>query len=346
MTKVLMMILLICSLACPASALELEAPGVPESAADLFPKHHDSLEEGIPELLKAAIASSLPDLSSGIRISVSILTIAFLLELLQPLASGNLQAWNLAGIGGTAALLFSNSQAMILLAVDTIRELTQYGMLLLPVMTAGLAAQGGVSASAALYTGTAVFSALLGRLIHSVLVPLIYLFLGLGLLSGVTGENLLKRIQDLVKSGTAWLLKTTLILFTTYMSITGAVSGTTDAAALKAAKVTISTVVPVVGGILSDASESVLVSAGILKNSAGIYGIFAVLALFLAPFLQIAIHYLMMKATAAACSILGSKGVTAVMDDFSWAMGLLLGMTGAVCLLILISTVCFLKGAA
>ena len=120
--------------------------------------------------------------------------------------------------------------------------------------------------------------------------------------------------------------------------------GTTDAAALKATKVTISSVVPVVGGILSDASEAVLVSAGLMKNAAGIYGILAVLAVFLSPFLKIGVHYLILKLTAAVCGIFGEKGLTELIGDFSTAMGLLLAMTGSECLLLLISTVCFLKG--
>ena len=120
--------------------------------------------------------------------------------------------------------------------------------------------------------------------------------------------------------------------------------GTTDAAALKAAKVTISSVVPVVGSILSDASEAVLVSAGVMKSAAGVYGILAIMALFLEPFLRIGMHYLMMKATAALCAVFGSGGGAGLIEDFSTAMGLLLAMTSATCLLLLISTVCFLKG--
>jgi stage III sporulation protein AE len=158
------------------------------------------------------------------------------------------------------------------------------------------------------------------------------------------GEEYLRKLADSIKSFLSWLLKTMLIVFTTYMSITGVVSGTADAAALKAAKVTISTAVPVVGGILSDASEAVLVSAGVVKNTAGIYGIFAVLALIAEPFLRIGVHYLILKLTTAVCGIFGSKRITGLIGDFTSVMGLLLAMTGTVCLMILISTVCFLRG--
>jgi len=157
---------------------------------------------------------------------------------------------------------------------------------------------------------------------------------------------MLSKFRDLLKKLASWILKMILTVFTAYMGITGVISGTTDAAALKVTKATISSFVPVVGGIMSDASEAVLLSAAMAKNAAGIYGIFAVLVLFLEPFLKIGCHYMVLKLTAATCSVFGVKSITDLVSDFSSAMGLLLAMTAAACILQLISTVSFLKGVA
>ena len=46
-----------------------------------------------------------------------------------------------------------------------------------------------------------------------------------------------------------------------YLTASGAIAGSADAAAVKAAKMTISRAIPVVGGILSDAAETVLAGA-------------------------------------------------------------------------------------
>ena len=133
-------------------------------------------------------------------------------------------------------------------------------------------------------------------------------------------------------------------IFTGYITITGVVSGSADQAALKAAKLTISGAVPVVGGILSDASEAVLVSAGVVKNAVGVYGLLAIAAIAMGPFLRIGVQYLLLKMTAAVCGVFGNKRTTELVGDFASAMGLLLAMTGAVCLILLISMVCFMKG--
>lgn len=230
------------------------------------------------------------------------------------------------------------------LGAETVIQISEYGKLLIAVLSAALAAQGGVSGSSALYTVTALFDALLSNMIGKLLLPLLYLFLTLAVAYAALGEDLLKKLRDSTKWLMTWLLKTILYVFTGFISITGVISGPTDAAALKAAKLTISGVVPVVGGILSDASEAVLVSAGLVKNSIGLYGLFAVLAIWLDPFLRICAHYLLLRFTALVCGVFGSKGISNLIEDFASAMGFLLAMTGSVCLMFLISTVCFMRG--
>ena len=83
-----------------------------------------------------------------------------------------------------------------------------------------------------------------------------------------------------------------------------------------------------------------------MKSAAGIYGILAVIAAFVGPFLKIGVQYLLLKFTTAICGIVQSKQESELLGDFTSGMGMLLGMTGTVCLLLLISTVCFMKGVS
>ena len=344
MSRLILVIVFLFALAVPASASELTAPTVPEAGAAVMPEKTASFGEGLAQLLRAALLGIRPDLREASRVSLGVIAAVMLVSILQSFHGSVKAVSELAGAAAIAGGLLLSANSLIRLGGETITEISEYGKLLMPVMTAAMAAQGGVSSATALYAGTAVFDAVRSSLIARRLVPMVYLYLALAAANSAVEEDILGRLRDLVKSFVSWSLKTILTVFTTYMAITGVVSGTTDAAALKATKVTISSVVPVVGGILSDASEAVLVSAGLMKNTAGVYGILAVLAVFLNPFLKIGIHYLILKLTAALCALFGAKRMTALVGDFSGAMGLLLAMTGSECLLLLISTVCFLKG--
>jgi len=337
--------LFILSLATPVSALEITPPEVPESGKLLMPDDTTSFSDALTSILQKALQRARPDLSEAISINRTIIGGVLLTSILLCICGPSKRAVEIASAVLIGSALLQNTGSLIRLGADTVTELSEYGKLLLPVMTSALAAQGAAATSAALYAGTAAFNLLLSSLISKILVPMIYVFLILSAASSAIGQDILKKMRDFVKWFISWSLKTLLTVFTTYISITGVVSGTTDAIALKATKMTISSVVPVVGGILSEASDAVLVSAGIVKNTAGIYGILAALAVFLVPFLKIGIHYMILKVTAALCSLFGSKQSTDLVEDFSSAMGFLLAMTGSACLMLLISTVCFLKGA-
>ena len=342
--RIVLLCLLIITMVIPASALNIEAPSVPESGSDWMPNDTSSFANGVMELLENGLTLLHPKIKEASRSGLSVLTVAIFLSAAKILFEKGKRTLDLVGAVTAGMILLKSSNAMIPMAAQTIRELNDYGKLLFPVMTAAMAAQGGITTSAALYAGTAVLNTLLGSLLANFLVPGVYLFLTAAVAYAATGAGILKRIREGIKTGVSWCLKMLLTVFTTYMSITGVVSGTTDAAVLKTTKVTISSVVPVVGGILSDASEAVLVSAGVMKNAAGIYGILAVLAVFLEPFIKIGTQYILLKLVSVLCLAVGDTAVTSLTEDFSTAMGLLLAMTGSVCLLLMISTVCFMKG--
>lgn len=344
MIRLIASVFLIFCLCLPVSAAEYTAPEVPDSGRNLMPAETGSFGKGLAELLKKACLLIRPDLNEAVRIGTGIIASALLISILRTFSGFSKGAVNLSGVVIVSLQLLSSANAMIRLGCDTIQELSNYGKLLLPVMAAALAAEGGVTSAAALYVGTTVFDTLLGSLIARIFMPMVFILLTVGIAGCALGDETLKKIQDMGKSILTWSLKTVLIAYMAYMGITGVVSGTTDAVALKAAKLTISTVVPVVGGILSDASEAVLVSVGAMKNAAGIYGMLAAAAMFLEPFLKISAHYLVLKGTGAVCSILDPKGTGGLLEVFSSAMGLILAMTGVCCLLLLISAVCFMRG--
>lgn len=339
-----MILMLLILLAVPVSALDFQAPEVTGEAADRVPEDTTSFSKGLLEIGRQALVSLQPELKEAAGVSLSVMAVVLLTSLVNGMPGKSENVIRLVCTLALGVLLLNNASTLIRLGGNTVEELSDYGKLLLPAMTGALAAQGGTGSAAALYAGTAVFDALLSSLIGKLLVPLVYVFIALAIANAATGAELLKKLRDFIKWLMTWALKTVLYVFTAYMSITGVISGATDAATVKAAKLTISGTVPVVGGILADASEAVILSAGVMKNAVGVYGLLAVAAIWMTPFVKIGLQYLVLKLTATVCGIFGVKQASELVSDFSAAMGILLGMTGAVSFLLLISTVCMMKG--
>lgn len=344
MRRIICLSVLLLLLVQPASAMEFTAPTIDSPAQELMPVEVSSFGSDLWKIVKKAISEFRPDLAEGAGVCLSVTAVVMLISLLKGLPGGQERPLELAGTLAVALLLLSTTKSMVHLGAETVTQLSEYGKLLLPVMTTAMAAQGGLTSSTALYTATAIFDSLLSNGITRLLIPLVYLFLALSVSSCMVPEEILKKLRDFAKWLMSWGLKILLYVFTGYISITGVVSGTADASLVKATKITMSGMVPVVGGILADASEAVVIGAGMMKNAVGVYGMLAVAAIWIEPFLQIGLQYLLLKVTAALCSVFGVKQVAELIQSFSTAMGLLLGMTGAVCILLLVSVLCFMKG--
>ncbi len=344
MKRLIMMILLIFLLALPANALDLTAPPASGEAGELMPTEVTGFGSDLWTLFKRAVKAAEPEIAGAAALCLSITAVAMLTGILQNMPGKSAFAVEFAGVIAVALLLMNETKSLIQCAADTVEQLSQYGKLLLPVMTAGLAAQGGMTSSTALYTGTALFDALLSAAVANLLIPLVYIFLALCIAATATGQEAVKKLTGFIKWLTSWGLKTVLYIFTGYMSITHVISGAADEAAVKATKLTMSGMIPMVGGILSDASEAVIVGAGLVKNGVGVYGMLAILAIWIAPFLRIGICYLILKLTATLCEAFSVKGISALTKHFSEAMGMLLAMTASLCIMLMISALCFMKG--
>ena len=344
MKRIVLVLLILSFLAVPVSAVEFTAPPVPEYGAEYMPDTTDSFGDGVLEILGKVIPKIQPSMTQCLQTCTRITAVILLVSLVTHFSGTAALAAELSGTVAIGMILLGSSKSLFSLGTETIRQISDYGKLLLPVMTSALAASGSVSGSTALYLGTAFFDSVLSTAVSAILIPMLHAYLAVSVADNALHQELLKQIKDFVKWLMTWVLKTILYLFTGYMAITGVVSGSTDTAALKAAKLTISGLIPVVGNILSDTSEAVLVGANVVRNAVGIYGLLAVLSLWIGPFLQIGIQYLCLNLTAGVCQIFGTKSSSQLISDFSGAMGFLLAMTGTVCLMLLISTVCFMKG--
>ena len=344
MKFIVVILILILVLAPQANAMDFTAPSAPDSVETPIPEETESFAEGLWMIVQSALRKVMPTVSETVTLCASLMVIVVFLSIVRSIPGSTGSVVELTGVIAIAVTLLKPAALLIRIGTQTIQELSHYGKLLLPVMTSALAAQGASITSAALYTGTAMFDALLSSIISSVIIPLIYLFLCLSVAGNAFATPLLDKMKSFLKWIMTWCLKLVLYVFSAYIGITGVINGSADAVAIKATKLAISGAVPVIGNILSDASETILISAGIMKNAAGVYGLWVLIAIWINPFFEIGIQYLLLKITGGICDIFGVNRCVKLIHDFSGAMGIILAATGVVCLLLMISVVCFMKG--
>lgn len=279
-------------------------------------------------------------LGDGLRTAGMILCAVLLSGLLDPETAFGKYAAAAACLAVTAAVT-GDLRSMIGLGTETVGKIHTYVRLLLPGMATLMAASGGFTGSGALSGAAAVFFDVLIALLERLLIPLIWVYTGLTAADAILDTGALEKLRDFVKWLCLKLIKWTLWGFTAFLTATGLFSGTVDAQKLRTLRSAVAGMVPVVGGMVSGASESVLNAAGTLKSAVGVYGMLAVLGICFGPFLRLWLQYLLLKLTAAVCGVFGRSRPANLVDRLSEAFGVLLGITGVCCILtLLILTLC------
>lgn len=317
---------------------------ISQSLPKFDPQQPADFWESLKTMFFDAFSKASETMNASLRLCAVLIALLTLCAVVR--MSGLEHASNAVIVAGSLAIttaMLGSFHSMVLLAENTVKDMSDYSACFLPVMASATIACGGISSAAALYSGTVMFIQVAMQLITKLLIPFVYFYIAIATAEAALSSDTLSEIREFV----GWLisksLRIVMYIFIAYMSITGVIGGSSDAATLKATKAAVSGMIPVVGNIVSDASESLIASAGLLKSSVGVFGMLAIIAICLVPFLRVGIQHVILKVTTAICGTVGLASHVKLLKNFSQAMGYLLGMCGACALMLLISTVCFLK---
>lgn len=347
MKKWICLIFFLLALTIDAQAAELPEDltgALPEAAENILEIEDFSGPGGVSQGL-AKIAARISGemrsiLRQRLRGAASILLVAVACGAVDGFAQGAGKGTAFLPMAGALAvtLLTAGSlEDLIGLGAETIGELNVFSKALLPTLAAATAASGAVTTATFQQVTTVFLADLLMELIDGLLIPLVYLYIGALAAGACLPENRLGAIAEALKKVVTWLLTSSLLLFTIYLSAVRVIAGAADGASVKVAKAAISGAVPVVGGIIAEAAETVLAGAGMLKNTIGVFGMLAILAACAYPFLQLGVQYLLYKLSAFLAAAVGAPELCKLIDGLGGAFGLVLGMTGSCALLLLVS---------
>lgn len=306
------------------------------------------LDDGLASLVKKGEQSLNGIIKRVLHSSIILLVIV----VFSSLASGAVcdmgkmvQIAPIAAVLAISAVSIADADSLIGLGKETIERINVFSQVLLPAMAAATAAAGAPGAAAARQMATVLFSDVLLCVIDYLLLPLVYAYLVAVIVAAALNNDGMKRMASTLKWVVTTVLTVVMMAFVGYLTISGVIAGAADVIAIKATKFTVSSIVPVVGGILSDAAETVLAGAGILKNSIGVFGMLVVMGMCIVPFLELGIHYLAYKITATLSAMIAQPQLVGLIDGLSSGFGLILGMTGASALLMLIAMISAIKVA-
>lgn len=244
---------------------------------------------------------------------------------------------SIIGCCAAALLIIGDMDGVTALAVDALNRLSDYSKAAMPVLFTAAAACGAVTSASARYAAACLAMDVLVSAAQRLILPMICAYLAVAVSRSLFDNAVLHTGAQILKWGITTAMTLLTLVFTAYINITGIISGSADALAVKTARTLISGTLPVVGGILSDSANVVLSAAALIKNSAGAFSLVAVCALCAGPFVLLTVKMLFFKAAAAVTDMLPGAGLSKLIGDVGTALGMLLGLAGCCGILLFVS---------
>lgn len=190
---------------------------------------------------------------------------------------------------------------------DVINKMCDFVTKLAPMLSMLLVSGGYTASASAFYPILSVTVYFICKIVETVIIPLIYISSVIAIANNLSGKSQLNNFNKLLKSFSKWLLTALLTIFSGINAIYGFCTPTIDSVGMKTAKFAISSIVPVVGGFLSDSVETVMGGAKLMKNAVGTAGIISLISICAIPIIKLFAIMAMLKISSALIEPLSDK---------------------------------------
>ena len=211
-------------------------------------------------------------------------------------------------------------------ATEVIGYMTDFMSKLTPALIITLFACCKTASAAAFepVLSTAVLA--VSEIIKRCLVPLITFSAVLSIAGNVGEKNSISGFVKIVKSVTKWIMTLVITVFTGINTIYGFASPALDAVGARTLKFAVGSLVPVVGGFLSDTLDTVAASGTVVKNAVGASGIVVIAIICITPIIKIGIMQIMFKLISAITEPITDRRISQMLWDMGEAMVAVFGI--------------------
>ena len=207
----------------------------------------------------------------------------------------------------------------------------------LPLLMVLLASLGSL-ASAAIFHPLVIFTVnFFSTVVMNVVFPLIYLTTVLSIVNHLTDHYPVNRLAGLFRDWAVWVLGFSLTVFIGVTAIQGVAGSVADAVTLRTAKFATGALIPVMGGMLADALETVVGVSLILKNGLSIVGLVLLFLFTVFPLIKIFAIMLVYKVAAAVVQPLGETELSEALNTLGNCLALVFASVAAVCLMFIVA---------
>lgn len=291
----------------------------------------------------------LGELRGSLKVLALLLAMGIFLGILRNLQSafGRESLGSAANLAAAAYLtaialeVFSSAKDFALTAVD---DLSMIMDAILP-LTLSLMMSGGMAVSGgAIHPVIYFMCSLLSAAVKNIAVPLSLFSMALYILGSFGGGADVSALAQLLGRIGRYSISFVMVIFTGVLSITRFAAASFDSLAARGLKFAVSSAVPVVGGSIADAMNSVAGGSILMKNSVGAAGAALLVAVALLPVVKIGALSLVFRLGGALMGTLGGDRIGDAVCKMAGCLEMLVASVASVAVMMVIAVAALMGG--
>ena len=217
----------------------------------------------------------------------------------------------------TAAVLSPPMLSLIGSMFDTISACSDFMLIYVPVISV-LIVTSGQAVSGAMFYGIMIYmSSGVLRIVSNVILPLMRCTVSLAVVTNVTDKVSLSGITEMLRKAIRLILTFCMSVFVAFLTMKSIISVSEDSLSNRAVKFAISNFVPLVGGALSDAYQTVVSCVSVLKSGVGVVAMIAIFAIFLPAVAKCLIWQFTLMVSTAVCDVFSNNRLSSLLTSLS-----------------------------
>ena len=240
-------------------------------------------------------------------------------------------------------LVLNNFSDIINMVKESTTNIVGFSNSLIPLLITLMLTTGAIVSTSVIKPVLLILINFIGNFITNFILPLVIIGTVLAILSKISNKVRIDKLAKFMKSAGVWILGIIMTLFVTVLSLEGSITQTVDGVTAKTAKAAVSTMIPVVGKILGDATDAVIGCAGILKNAVGFVGIIVIIGICIAPIIKLAVLSFTYYIASCVCQPIADEKVIGLLDSIGDTFKILLGIVFCVSVMLIIGLTIVMK---
>lgn len=289
-------------------------------------------------VLRAMWQSFTAQLSAPFALAGKLLGVILICSMLTNLSGGSLDgALTTVGALTAVGLMYTEIYRILEAVSQMLSELSTFMLAYIPVYASLLTSGGYASAASGYFVTMMSLCEIVSLFAEKMIVPLCSAVLAVSISEGIC-PLFSGALSASIKRGIQWALGICATVLVGALSVKTVLASSADSAAIRAAKYTAASVVPVIGGAVSDAYSTVSGSIALIRSAAGAFGVMAVLMTCIRPVAAVLAMRFAVSITHGCAEILGQKNISRLISGVGDVFSIILTVSVLMGLVFIIST--------